>query len=140
MMTVVTTDLSIEHLFNLIEKYERSTNAKINIEKTEALWVGKWATRIDKPNNLKWVANYVKFVGVHIGNNREVTCKVSFSEIMDSIKNKLSKHVVYQISYKLAGENRLIKELSKHRYRFPHHFHPLAYASSKDTCMLYIKV
>jgi len=90
MMTVVTTDLSIEHLFNLIEKYEQSTNAKINIEKTEALWVGKWATRIDKPNNLKWVANHVKFVGVHIGNNRDETSKVTFSESMDSIKYKLS--------------------------------------------------
>ena len=37
MMTVVSSEDSIQALFDLISCYEKATNAKINIDKTEAI-------------------------------------------------------------------------------------------------------
>ena len=54
MRVVVTTDNSIKKLFDLLKKYELATNSKINSDKTEALWLGKWKNRTDKPLNLRW--------------------------------------------------------------------------------------
>ena len=100
MMTVVTSEDSIHALFDLISSYEKATNAKINIDKTEAIWVGKWRDNSHKPLGLKWVNNYVKFVGVFIGNNRKEASKISFNEIIESIKKKLSYWNTKSISVK----------------------------------------
>ena len=59
---------SLDELFKTLYDYEKATNAKINRDKTEALWVGKWKGRMDKPHNLKWKNDYVKFLGIYIGN------------------------------------------------------------------------
>ena len=54
MNAVVTTEPSIEELFSVLDKYERATNAKLNRGKKEALWVGEWRERVDKPLGLRW--------------------------------------------------------------------------------------
>jgi len=100
MAVAVTTEQSIENLFNTLKIYEEATNAKINIDKTEALWVGKWKNNIHKPLGLKWVNDMVKFVGTYIGNNRDDASGQSFSEIIDSIKNKVSYWNTKSISIK----------------------------------------
>ena len=100
MAVAVTTEQSIENLFNTLKIYDKATNAKINIDKTEALWVGKWKNNIHKPLGLKWVNDMVKFVGTYIGNNRDDASGQSFSEIIDSIKNKLSYWNTKSISIK----------------------------------------
>ena len=69
MRVVVTTDNSIKNLFDLLKKYELATNSKINSDKTEALWLGKWKNRTDKPLNLKWTNEEVKSLGVYVGND-----------------------------------------------------------------------
>ena len=42
-MSIAITDMeSIEEIFVTLNRFEKATNAKINVEKTEALWVGNW--------------------------------------------------------------------------------------------------
>ena len=56
-------DLSLRHVMNLINKYELATEAKLNKEKSEAMWVGKWRfVRTDRPYNFKWVTK-MKILG-----------------------------------------------------------------------------
>ena len=55
-----TTEDSIKELFSVIGKYERGTGTKINVEKTEGLWLGSWKQRTDKPFNLDWKNSNVK--------------------------------------------------------------------------------
>ena len=40
----MTNDSSVKETFKELEKYEKATGAKINIEKTEGLFIGKWET------------------------------------------------------------------------------------------------
>ena len=39
--------ISLHDLFKVFAKFEKATNAKINKDKTNALWVGKWKSRND---------------------------------------------------------------------------------------------
>ena len=57
-------------IFNILAKFEKATNAKINADKTDGLWIGKWKNRHDKPHNINWVNTMVNNLGVYIGNNR----------------------------------------------------------------------
>ena len=59
---------SLDELFKTLGKFERATNAKINRDKTEALLVGKWMNRRDKPHDLKWTNDFAKFTGIYVGN------------------------------------------------------------------------
>ena len=79
MNAVVTTEPSIDELFTVLDKYERATNAKLNRGKTEALWVGEWRERVDKPLGLRWTSDKVNFLGVFVGNDREDCSLQSFS-------------------------------------------------------------
>lgn len=43
---------SLMNLLRIIRKYESGTGAKLNVAKTEAMWLGAWRTRTDKPLGL----------------------------------------------------------------------------------------
>ena len=83
-----TTEDSIKQIFNVIGKYERGTGAKMNVEKTEGLWLGSWKQRTDKPFNLDWKNSKVKCLGIWIGN--ENTTNENFIEQQSKVKNILN--------------------------------------------------
>ena len=90
----ITNMSSLEELFKTLTKYEKATNAKINKDKTEALWVGKWRGRTDKPFDLKWKCNSVKFTGIYVGNKvgasgTKQLSELNFAEQIEKIKNKI---------------------------------------------------
>jgi len=86
---IVTKKESIDELFTTLENFGKATNAKVNVEKTEALWVGNWRTNIDRPKSLNWTNSMIKNLGVWVGNDRKEIANISFNEIMDKIKDKL---------------------------------------------------
>ena len=65
--TLVLKDLSsLTNLFKCIQIYERGTGAKLNLSKTEAMWLGAWKARPDRPLGLTWVTK-MKILGVVFG-------------------------------------------------------------------------
>ena len=46
---------SLHSLFKVIHIFEAGSGAKLNYTKTEALWLGAWSDRQDKPLGLSWV-------------------------------------------------------------------------------------
>ena len=57
---------SLTRLFDCVSIYERSTGAKLNKSKTEAMWLGAWKSRTDEPLGLTWV-HKMKILGVLFG-------------------------------------------------------------------------
>ena len=57
---------SLQVLFNMINVYEGGSGARLNIAKTEAMWLGAWRSRGDQPLGLKWVTK-MKILGVVFG-------------------------------------------------------------------------
>ena len=54
---------SFHALFREIRLYERGTGAKLNLSKTEAMWLGSWRGCPDQPLGLTWVTK-MKILGV----------------------------------------------------------------------------
>ena len=95
MEVCVTSNRSMDFLFEALSMFERATNAKINKDKTEGLWIGKWRNRVDKPHNLKWTNDHVKFLGIYVGNKVGASgtkrlADLNFDEHIETIKNKFS--------------------------------------------------
>ena len=89
-LSIVITEIdSIDDIFETLRKFGKATNSKINVDKTEALWLGKWKNNSIKPRNLKWSNTMVKSVGIYFGNDRGEAEKQGFEEIKEKIKNKL---------------------------------------------------
>ena len=91
----VTDIVSINELFKTLDKYQKATNAKVNKDKTEGLWVGSWRERQDTPLNLKWTSETINFLGIIIGNkvgsNGHLSiCEKNFAEQIEKIKNKMN--------------------------------------------------
>ena len=90
-ISIIFTEMpSLNEIFNVLKKFEKATNAKINISKTEGLWIGAWKNRTDTPLGIKWVNTMVKNLGVFFGNNRTDCEARNFEEIKEKIKNKLT--------------------------------------------------
>ena len=69
--TAVLSDvLSIEKYLNVVELFSRGTGARLNRGKSEAMWIGAWRGRHEKPYGLKWVVR-MKVLGVWFGDNVE---------------------------------------------------------------------
>ena len=90
----ITSMPSLKELFRTLNKFEKATNAKINTDKTEALWVGKWMNRTDTPFDLKWTSTTVRFIGIHVGNKVGATgskqiSELNFAEQIEKIKIKI---------------------------------------------------
>ena len=94
--TVAIADMaSLDELFKTLEEFEKATNAKINKEKTEGLWAGKWKNRRDKPHQLKWKNDHVKALGIYVGNKvgasgSKTLSELNFAEQIEKIKNKMN--------------------------------------------------
>ena len=90
MTAYISTIDSLKELFNLLGKYERATNAKLNVTKTEGLWIGEWEGRDDRPLNLKWTNSSVKFTGILVGNDRCQCSRQGFASVLEKIVTKMS--------------------------------------------------
>ena len=84
-----TTEDSMKEIFNVIGKYERGTGTKIDVEKTEGLWLGSWKQRTDKLLDLdRKNSKVLKFLGIWIG--KEDTTNENFIEQKSKVKNTLN--------------------------------------------------
>ena len=61
---------SLAALPNVVKIYERGSGAKLNVYKTEAMWLGAWRSRTDQPYGLTWVSK-MKILGVVFGHDTE---------------------------------------------------------------------
>ena len=56
---------SLEKLLQLMDFYGKGTGAKLNLHKTEAMWLGAWSLNSYQPFGIKWVTK-IKILGVFL--------------------------------------------------------------------------
>ena len=61
------TEESIEKTFKTLEIYEKASGAKMNLEKTVGMYLGKWRNKNQRFKNIKWSTKPVKAFGVFHG-------------------------------------------------------------------------
>ena len=83
---IVTNDKSINEVFHQLRLYEDATGAKVNVQKTEGLLIGKWKNRHDKPFDCKWTNDDIFTLGLWVGNKD--TSEIIFTEQLTEVKSK----------------------------------------------------
>jgi hypothetical protein len=76
---------SVETSFDILSKYEKASESRINYNKTKAISIGTARNRKPKFNKISWIKENVKTLGVHHGYN--VDNDTIWKDIIDSMKN-----------------------------------------------------
>ena len=93
----ITQNRCFKEVYKDLRDYEKATGAKVNYEKTNGLWLGKWKNRRDDPFaglydadniRIKWVNSNIKHLGVYVGNNNPAI--QTFAEIIPKVQRRLN--------------------------------------------------
>ena len=79
-----------------IQDYEQASGAKVNVEKTKGLWLGKWKSRTDSPLGFTWTNENVETLGVFFGN--ENPALKTFEGITPKVKRSMNYWKQFQLS------------------------------------------
>jgi len=73
----------------LLETLENFRGLELNKSKTEAMWLGCWATRKDTPFGFRWPENSVYALGIHISNDRNKCESLNFDKKLEDLEKIL---------------------------------------------------
>ena len=85
----VTVTESIKECFNVLTIYEKASGAKVNISKTDGMWIGTWSKRINDESfknfaGLTWTDEDLKFLGEYIGEDLD---KLQINNIENTVQD-----------------------------------------------------
>ena len=110
----ITQNRCFKEVYKDLKDYELATGAKVNLEKTVGLWVGKWKGRTDDPfldidpeqtRKIEWTNKNVKYLGVYVGNDRPDV--QTFSELVPKMQRRLN--FWKPLALPLLGKSRVIE-------------------------------
>ena len=79
---------SAQHLFKLLDQFEKCSGLKVNDTKTEAMWIGSSRNNTESPLALKW-RKTVKTLGVHFSYNNKESVQKNFYHKLRGIKSPI---------------------------------------------------
>ena len=86
-LTALVSDIrSAQHLFKLLDQFEKCSGLKLNYTKTEAMWIGTSRNITETPLALKW-RKTVRAFGVHFSYNNEESLQKKFYDKLRGIKS-----------------------------------------------------
>ena len=105
-------DSSADHLFNLLSEFGECSGLKINISKTEGMWLGSLKQNKGKrsPFSISWPEKYVTALGVAFAYDPAVSCRINFEEKIVSLKKTLSRWSARNLT--LIGRICIVKTLA----------------------------
>ena len=106
---------SLRILLDILRKYEAGTGAKLNFSKTEAMWLGAWRTRSDKPLGLTWVTK-MKILGIWFGNGVSIVEQDNWLPRLSKLENNLNLWKSRSLS--LVGKSLIINVLGASKFWF----------------------
>ena len=105
-------DDSAGHLFNILDKFGVCSGLKINISKTEGMWLGSLKHNLGKrsPYNISWPEKYVISLGVAFAYDPTVSDRINFEEKLVSLKKILNQWSTRNLT--LIGRICIVKTLA----------------------------
>ena len=74
---------------DIIKFFTTCSGRKINMDKSEAMWIGASSNYHHKPHRLTWTTDTVKTLGIHIGTDLQRMTDKNFKECLERIQNLL---------------------------------------------------
>ena len=79
---------SVTKLLKHLDQCKQISGLEINTNKTEALWLGCWRSRKDKPFGFKWPQEPVYALGIHFSYDLKQANTLNFEEKVCSLEKK----------------------------------------------------
>ena len=79
---------SVERALKLAEEFGKIAGLCINVKKTKAIWLGKWANNMSNPLGMKWMRSPVKILGVYFSYD-EKRNELNFNQKLKVLQTKL---------------------------------------------------
>ena len=105
-------ECSASHLFNLLHDFGICSGLKINISKTEGMWLGSLKCNLGKhaPFHIAWPEEYVFALGVAFAYDSTTSYKINFEEKLVTLKNVLNLWATRNLT--LKGRICIVKTLA----------------------------
>ena len=81
---------SVQELLEMLEKSRRCSGLELNKSKTEAMWLGPWTGRKDKPFGFRWPEVSVYALGIHFTNDSSTSDKLNFEKKLEDLQRILN--------------------------------------------------
>ena len=123
------------NFLKLVNEFSICSGLKLNLEKTEALWIGKDKNNKDTPLGISWPKKTIKLLGLYIGHNEKDIEVCNFRHKLNDVKQLLNSWRERDLS--LLGRILIIKTLAlpKFNYLFGLINIPLAIKKEINDCM-----
>ena len=100
---------SAEVMLSLFNEFENVSGLEINLEKSEAMWIGSKKNSKETPLPLKWPDEPIKSLGIFFTYDKEKSVKLNFEVKIEKMKKKMQWWKSRGIS--VIGKVLLIKSL-----------------------------
>ena len=77
---------SAKHFLKTIEEFGKHSGLKLNIDKTEGLWIGANKNKHSEPLGISWSKHPVRILGIHMSYNEQENNKSNFEEKIEKCK------------------------------------------------------
>ena len=111
---------SANNFLQMVNTFSEISGLKLNVEKTEAIWLGSDKNRKEKPLGIKWPDKPIKLLGLYIGHNDKDLEISNFRHKLIDLKRLL--HSWEERDLSIIGRILVVKSLavSKFVYLFKH--------------------
>ena len=80
---------SANNMLNVLEQFHSISSLQVNIDKTEAMWLGRYKHSTDCPLLVKWT-NYIKVLGIIFSYDEKLAISLNFDDKIQSLKQVLA--------------------------------------------------
>ena len=80
---------SANALFSLLEDFEKASGLKLNVKKTEAMWIGSLRSCEDQPLGVKW-QTCIKFLGIYTTYDVKLLVEKNSKQRLKKIRNTIN--------------------------------------------------
>jgi len=99
----------VQTLLETLENFRGCSGLELNKSKTEAMWLGFWATRNDTPFRFSWPENSVYALGIHFSNDRSKCQSLNFDKKLEDLEKILNTWKRWKLT--LLGKINIVKSL-----------------------------
>lgn len=105
---------SANHLLNLLDKFTMVSGLKLNVTKSQAMWLGSMRNSNHKPLNVQWPTDPIKALGVYFSYNDNAAENMNFVPKLKQVKTLLNIWRMRNLT--LAGKILLIKTFALSKF------------------------
>ncbi|XP_006821779.1 uncharacterized protein LOC102807742 [Saccoglossus kowalevskii] len=107
---------SVDNLMQVLKKFHECRGLKINRDKTEAVWLGKWKNKNEEKFGVKWPTSPIKIVGVHFSYDKEEMQKINIEKPLNNLRKVLNQWKSRKLS--IFGKTQIIKTFGLSQFTY----------------------